>query len=98
MVRKERQPPPKTLWVYAYHIASSQTDERLRTISALLEEERRTGIWMGRVVFGLHIAHLLILSDGPEQNREINHRLEAELKALKMDFSIYVPMAVVASA
>lgn len=103
MVSKERHQPPKTLWVYAYHIASSQTEDRLRTIRALLDDEhaaaqRSTGIWIGRVVFELHIAHLLILSDGPEQTREINHRLETELKELNMGFSISVPMAVVASA
>ncbi len=103
MVSKESQQPPKPLWAYAYHIASSQTEDRFYTISGLLDDEhaaaqRRAGIWMGRVVFGLHIAHLLILSDSPEQTREINHRLEAELKELEMGFSISVPLAVVASA
>lgn len=103
MVGKERHQSPTTLWAYAYHIVPEQTEDRLRTVYALLGDEhaaaqRRMGTWAGRVVFEPHITHILILSDSPEQTREINHRLEAELKELKMDFSISVPMAVVAHA
>ena len=103
MVRGERRQPPKTLWTYAYHIVPPQTECRLRTITALLDDEhadaqRGTRTWVGRVVFGLRITHILILSDGPGQARDINDRLEAELGELKMGFSISAPMAVVANA
>jgi hypothetical protein len=41
---------------------------------------------------------ILIVSDSPEQDHEVNRRLEAKLQELKAGFSITVPIAVVDEA
>ena len=95
------QPPPgsKTVWAYAYEIVPPQTEERLRRVLALLDREQaqaRLGdqIWEGRFVLGQHVTHILVVSDNPQQDLEVNHRLEAELRGLEAGFCITAPMAV----
>jgi hypothetical protein len=92
-------PPPKTIWAYAYQILPPQGAERLRAITTLLdhahtEAQRDARTWTGRVVVEEQVTHILIVSDSPEQNHEVNQRLEAKLQELKTGFSITVPIAV----
>ena len=99
MVRKKRSVPPKTIWAYAYQILPPQAADRLRTIETLLDHahadaQRGGRTWTGRVVLGEHVTQILIVSDSPEQNHDVNRRLEAELNALQARFSITVPLAV----
>ncbi len=89
----------KTIWTYAYQIVPAQAADRLVAIKTLLDHEHldaRQGerTWVGRVVLEQQITHIMVVSDSPEQNREVNRRLEAELKQLNVGFSITVPMAV----
>jgi hypothetical protein len=98
-VQKKRTPPPKTIWAYAYQIDPPQPEDRLRRIKALLEHEHsdaklRAETWRGRFVQEQQITHILVVSDTPDQGREVNRKLEAELKELEAGFSITVPMAV----
>ena len=91
---------PKAIWAYSYQIVPPQAENRLRAIRSILEREHadaRSGarIWAGRVVFEQQVTQILVVSDSPAQDRDVNHRLEDELKALKAGFSITVPMAVV---
>jgi hypothetical protein len=93
----------KILWVYAYQIVPPQPSNRLGTIRTLLEDatvaargEERS--WSGRLVLERRITHILIVSDDPGQNDEINHRLEAELARLHAPFSMTEPLAVAGNA
>jgi len=99
MATKTRTRPPKTVWAYAYQILPPQAEDRLRTIKTLLDQEnadaqRGARTWAGRVVLEQQITHILVVSDSPEQNHDVNRRLEAKLQELNAGFSITVPIAV----
>jgi hypothetical protein len=99
MATQNRSPAPKTVWTYAYQIVPPQAEGRLATIKKLLDHEQadaRLGkrTWVGRVVLERKVTHILVVSDSPEQNREVNRMLEAELTLLNAGFSITAPMAV----
>jgi hypothetical protein len=88
----------KAVWAYGYEIVPPQPQERLRTIRALLDREAvdartRARTWAGRLVAEEHVTHILIVSDGPEQDLEVNHRIEAALRELEAGFSVTSPMA-----
>lgn len=89
----------KTSWAYAYEIAPPQGADRLRPIATLLAHEndvaRREGrTWRAKVVLERQVTHILVVSDRPEQDREVNLKLEAGLRDMKVGFSITAPMAV----
>jgi hypothetical protein len=99
MPDKKPTPPPKTIWAYAYQILPPQGAERLGAINSLLdhahsEAQRDARTWTGRVVVEEQVTHILIVSDSPDQNHEVNQRLEAKLHELNAGFSITVPIAV----
>jgi hypothetical protein len=99
MENKKRIPTPKTVWAYAYQILPPQPAARLHVIRTFLEHahtqaQREARTWTGRVVVEEQVTHILIVSDSPEQNHEVNRRLEAKLEELKAGFSITVPIAV----
>ena len=94
---------PKAIWAYAYQIVPPQSDHRLRALEAILEQEHRDArrearTWAGRIVPEQQITHILVVSDNPEQDRDVNRRLENELKELNAEFSITLPMAVEGAA
>jgi hypothetical protein len=100
MGKKGRGPPPKGLWAYAYDITLPEKEDRFRSVQDLLDREHieaRHGArtWAGRVVVEPEITRILVVSDTPAQDRDVNVRLEAELKALEAEFVITVPLAVV---
>jgi hypothetical protein len=85
--------------VYAYEIVPPQPSRRLDRIRALLEGENlaamsEPGAWAGRLILEQRVVHILIVSDTPVRNREINLKLEAELERLNADFSVTEPLAV----
>jgi hypothetical protein len=99
MSNMKSPPPPKTIWAYAYQILPPQGAKRLHGIKTLLDQahtEAQGGArkWTGRLVVEEQITHILIVSDSPEQNHEVNRRLEAKLQELNAGFSITVPIAV----
>ena len=88
---------PKTLWAYDYRLLPPQTVGRMRGVRTLLNHahqtaERGARTWSGRIVFEPLMTHILVVSDGPEQNREVNRELEAELKGLKVGFTLTASM------
>src|SRR5712671_1828281 len=96
-------PAAKTIWAYAYQIMPPQGAKRLHAIKTLLdhahtEAQSSERTWTGRVVVEEQVTHILIVSDSPEQNHEVNRRLEAKLQELNAGFSLTVPVAVVADA
>lgn len=102
MVTRRRN-PSRTIWTYAYQIVPPQAEDRLGAIKTLLDDEQadarvRARTWVGRVVLEQQITHIMVVSDSREQNREVNRRLEAELKQLNVGFSVTAPMAVLVDA
>ena len=94
---------PNPLWVYAYQIVPPQPSKRLDRIRALLEGENLaaisgSGAWAGRLILEQRITHILIVSDTPVRNRDINCQLEAELERLNANFSVTEPLAVPGAA
>jgi hypothetical protein len=98
LVDKAQRSPPGTLWVYAYEFARLPEENQLNAIRALLDREhttaRRTARkWTGKLVCEQRVTHILVVSDSPDQSREVNHRLESRLKLLQAKFSVTVPMS-----
>jgi hypothetical protein len=74
-------------------------ESRLETIEFLLDRENAAArggdwAWAGRVVVEPEATYLLIIADTPDQDREINRRLEAELIEMGAEFSITLPLAI----
>jgi hypothetical protein len=95
----EGRSPPKPIWAYAYQIVPPQPADRLATIKALLDEAHvhaklRAQTWEGRFVEEQQITHILVVTDTPDQSREVNLKLEAQLRALNTGFALTAPMAV----
>ncbi len=91
--------PPRTIWAYSYQLVPPQPADRLKRLKAMLDKEhiaarQRQGTWEGRLVADERIADILVLSDSPDLDLEVNRRIEATLKALDVDFALTVPMAV----
>ncbi len=90
---------PKPAWAYAYQIVPPQPEDRLRAVKLLLDHEgtqarvqERT--WEGRFVVEQQVTHILVVSDSPDQDLDVNRRLEAELRSSDTGFALTVPMAV----
>jgi hypothetical protein len=99
MLNNKHGPPRKALWAYAYDIVPAQAEDGLDTIQRLLDEEHDDALrgkrtWAGRIVFDPQMTHILIVSDDPQQGREVNRKLEAEMMTLKMGFALTVPLSV----
>lgn len=96
---EERSGAAKALWAYAYEIVPPPADDQLAAIRTLLEHEhsearRAARTWTGRLVHDPQVTHILVVSDSPDQRRDINRRLEGRLKQMQAAFSLTVPMAV----
>jgi len=70
----------------------------MKVIEALLEEEHAQAkhtarTWGGQLVCEQQVTHILVVSDTPDQDGEVNRRLEKRLKQLKTGFSRTVPMS-----
>ncbi|MSR23008.1 MAG: hypothetical protein EXR92_05625 [Gemmatimonadetes bacterium] len=46
--------------------------------------------WNGRFIFEKKVTHILVLSDSPGRDHEVNRQLEAELKEIEARFLITV--------
>lgn len=98
MATQNLGPSPKTVWTYAYQIVPPQAASRMGSIRNLLDREhadaqRGERTWVGRVVLERQITHILVVSDSPGQDHDVNRKLEAELKQLNVGFAITATMA-----
>lgn len=98
-----KRPPPPTLWVYLYEIGLRPGQGGLRTIQTLLDTEesgarRGARTWGVGLVVAQQGTRILVVTDTPDQHREVNRRLEATLDGLGAGFSMTMPMAVVGVA
>lgn len=99
MIRTSRGPPQSGLWAYAYDISMPEPEERLLSIQELLDLEHSVAkagarTWAARVVVERQVVRILVVSDSPDQNLEVNRSLEAVLDALKASFVVTDPMPV----
>ncbi len=75
------------VWAYAYQITPPQPKRRLDTIQAVLDHEHEVArqearCWAGRLVLERRVTRILIVSDSPDQEREVDQRLEGEVRRL----------------
>lgn len=88
--------PPRVIWAYTYRLTPPQSAERLRKVKAMLAKAHRDavardGTWEGRMVVDERVANILVLSDSPDLDRDVNRRLEAELRAIDSGFAVTLP-------
>ena len=91
--------PKNPLWVYAYVIRPPQSVDQLRKVESLLDDEhtdagRGARTWVGRLIVDDQVTHILVVSDGPDQDRDVNRKLEAELTKMEAGFLVTAPLAV----
>ncbi|MDT8341098.1 MAG: hypothetical protein RQ751_06260 [Longimicrobiales bacterium] len=103
VTNRRRDGPARALWAYGYQLAPPVARNRLESMQAILdsgqaEARERAEVWEGRFINGDHITHILIVSGTPAQDREINHRLEAELEQLEAGYSVSASLKVVHDA
>jgi hypothetical protein len=89
---------PRTIWAYAYQIVPPQTKRRLSAVTALLDREHAAArevsrTFSGRLVLGENMTRILLVSDSLERCHEVNQKLDAELKKLRVEFSLTAPVA-----
>jgi hypothetical protein len=94
-----RAVPHRDIWTYGYVLVPPITRDRMGPMEALLEgghtKARLAALtWEGRLVNGNDITHILVVSDTPDQNLEINQQMEAELHRLEAPFAVTAAMAV----
>lgn len=88
-----------SMWAYGYAINPSLARDRLSAIESLLDEEHsneKSGgrTWRGRLVVEEQVTHILVVSDSPDQDLDVNHRLEAELQRMEAGFSVTTPLMI----
>jgi hypothetical protein len=100
---KDPKDVPPTLWAYAYEVVPLQPSSEWSALRALLDEEHEAAAregrrWTGKLVYKQLVTHLLVVSDHPDQDRDINRRVEECLKAIRPGFVVTVPKALVVEA
>jgi hypothetical protein len=99
MIRTSRGPPQSGLWAYAYDISLPESGERLLSIQGLLDVEHSAAkagarTWAARVVVERQVVRILVVSDTPDQDQEVNRSLEAALNAMNASFVVTDPVPV----
>lgn len=98
MAHEQQLRRSKSSWAYAYQIVPPQPEARLRAVKVLLDHERaqarREGrTWEGRLVLEQQVTHILVVTDDPDQDIDVNRRLETALRDAQAGFALTVPMA-----
>lgn len=102
MAPKRRHSGPhdaQAIWAYSYEIDPPQPEDKLRRVRAILDKEHLHAtegarMWEGRFVRENRVTHILVVTDSPDQTRDINLRIERQLKAIDAGFAITVPIAI----
>ena len=95
--RQRRRAPAH--WVYAYELNPPQPEPRFKKIRTLLRRAQAAAtrggrLWTGRIVLETNITHILVVTDTPDQVRDVDQAIETELKQLNMDFALTGPARV----
>lgn len=88
-----------SVWAYAYQLLPPRTGDLVSTIVELVSREnadaaRSAQSWKARLVTEPQVTHVLIVSDTPELDREMNRRFEARLRELDIRYTVSLPMRV----
>ena len=99
MEQAKRHDPDRALWAFGYELTPPVARDRMEGIQSVLDERHSEAAlasqtWEGRFVNGDHVTHILVVSDSPDQDLEVNRKLEAELVRLEAGFSITAPLRV----
>jgi hypothetical protein len=94
-----KPPGEEPLWAYAYQLLPPRATDRMSTILELVDQEnadalRNARAWTARLVAEPQVTHVLVLSDSPELDHDMNRRLEARLRELDVRFTVTLPMRV----
>jgi hypothetical protein len=100
--RRVQSPEPCTeepLWAYAYQLLPPRATDRMTGIFELVKLENADAVrnarsWTARLVAEPQVTHVLVLSDTPDRDRDMNRRLEARLRELGVHFTVTLPMRV----
>jgi hypothetical protein len=89
----------RTLWAYGYEMTPPHREQGMAALRSILEQEhgdaaRKARTWTARLITEQQVTHVLIVSDSPELDLEINQKLETELRALGVEFLITVPVPI----
>jgi len=95
----EASTPRPTIWSYGYALIPPIARDRMGPMGALLHEGHAKArlaaqTWEGRFINGNEITHILVVSDRPDQDLEVNQLLEAELNRLQAPFAITRAVAI----
>jgi len=87
------------VWAYAYQIVPPQPKHRLDRIRALLDHEHTVArkdarSWAGRLVLERRATRILIVSDSPDQEREVDHAVVVEVRRLQATLIRTVPLEI----
>lgn len=85
--------PHHDVWAYGYVFTPPIARQRMGPVEALLNDGRAKArlaahTWEGRLINGDDVTHILVISDRPDQDLEVNELLEAELDRLGAPFAI----------
>jgi len=99
VISKTPGPKDNWLWAYAYDITLPEPEVHLPTIQELLERRRAEAVaharkWAAQVVVDPQVTRILVVSDSPEQDQEINRSIEAELATSNATWVVTEPMEV----
>jgi hypothetical protein len=95
----DRRLPGKTLWAYAYEIVPPQDEDQISAIQTLLANEHADAIrsartWTGTLVCDPLVTQILVVSDSPNQTRDVNRRIESQLRSGHATFRVTPCMVV----
>ena len=90
------------VWAYAYQIVPPQSKRRLDAIRDLLDHEHAAArdagrTWASRLVWERRATRILIVSDSPDQEREVDEAMASELVRQRMVFTRTRPMEILAA-
>jgi hypothetical protein len=87
------------LWAYAYQLLPPRATDRMTRILELVHQENADAVrdarpWTARLVAERQVTHVLVLSDTPDLDGDMNRRLEARLRELDVRFTVTLPMRI----
>lgn len=89
----------RQLWAYAYRVAPPPRPDDLGRIRRLLDSENASAFeharaWAAQLILEQRSTQILVVSDSPDRNGAVNHRLEDELERLAAAYRVTDPVAI----
>lgn len=89
----------RQLWAYAYRVVPPPPADGLGRIRRLLDSENASAFeharaWAAQLILEQRSTQILVVSDTPNRNGAVNHRLESELENLHAQYRITDPVEI----